>query len=345
MREAWIDRWKGLLILLVALGHAVGGGGNLAEGSASNLLLELWRVIYIFHMPAFFVLAGLCWKSSPRNSFCVDMRKFALKRVRRLIIPYVVFGVFSWVVYDAIFGKWGEIGIQMLRLLIATDDFRCNSVLWFLPAMFIVLLVAFVVDWLFSPSIKILCGIAVVDYIVFFMLRYNHVNELPFMIFPATKYYFCFLVGVIMKRVFREKCFKLSGTSIAVLLVSFAMVAFMFKYNTRPLGGFTLWMFLGIVGASLSAAVARILPDCGFKWLEWIGGMSMGIMLVHKFPLVAVQEHLPCVRAMFGKDVFIALLGVMLVFVVAVSVSIVTTCLLRRFVPWSIGERKNVLGK
>jgi len=57
MREAWIDRWKGMLILLVVLGHVVGGGGNLAAGSASNLLLELWRVIYIFHMPSFFVLA------------------------------------------------------------------------------------------------------------------------------------------------------------------------------------------------------------------------------------------------------------------------------------------------
>jgi len=84
-----------------------------------------------------------------------------------LIIPYIVFGVFSWLVYDAIFGKWGgDLGIQMLRLLIATDEFRCNSVLWFLPAMFIVLLVAFVVDRLFKPSIKILCAIVIVDYIV-----------------------------------------------------------------------------------------------------------------------------------------------------------------------------------
>ena len=107
MREAWIDRWKGMLILLVVLGHVVCGGGNLVAGSASNLLLELWRVIYIFHMSSFFVLAGLCWKSSPRNSFSVDTGQFVVKRVRRLIIPYIVFAVFSWLVYDAIFGKWG----------------------------------------------------------------------------------------------------------------------------------------------------------------------------------------------------------------------------------------------
>ena len=35
MRKAWIDRWKGLLILLVVFGHAVGGGGNLASGKTS----------------------------------------------------------------------------------------------------------------------------------------------------------------------------------------------------------------------------------------------------------------------------------------------------------------------
>lgn len=73
--------------------------------------------------------------------------------------------------------------------------------------------------------------------------------------------------------------------------------------------------------------------------------MNMDIMRVHKFPLVAVQEHIPCVRAMFGKNIYIALCGVILVFTVSGLVSIVTTCLLRRFVPWSIGERKNVLDK
>lgn len=82
MREAWIDRRKGMLILLVVLGHVVGGGGNLAAGSTSNLLLELWLVICIFHMPSFIVLAGLCWKSSPRNSFSVDTGQFVVKRVR-----------------------------------------------------------------------------------------------------------------------------------------------------------------------------------------------------------------------------------------------------------------------
>ena len=46
MREFWIDRWKGLLILLVVLGHVVGAGGNLAQDETSTLLLGIRNFIY-----------------------------------------------------------------------------------------------------------------------------------------------------------------------------------------------------------------------------------------------------------------------------------------------------------
>ena len=59
MREFWIDRWKGLLILLVVLGHVVGGGGNLARGETSTVLLGIWKFIYLFisHAGIFYS----CW--------------------------------------------------------------------------------------------------------------------------------------------------------------------------------------------------------------------------------------------------------------------------------------------
>ena len=63
MHHKWIDRWKGLLILLVVFGHAVGAAGNLAYGDTADVLLRIRYFIYLFHMPAFFIFAGVCWNA------------------------------------------------------------------------------------------------------------------------------------------------------------------------------------------------------------------------------------------------------------------------------------------
>lgn len=64
--------------------------------------------------------------------------------------------------------------------------------------------------------------------------------------------------------------------------------------------------------------------------------MSMVIMRVHQFPLVALQEHIPLIKVMFGKDVNVAFMGVILVFVGSVAPSIFVTLAFRRVIPWSI---------
>ena len=63
-RIEWIDSWKGLLIFLVVLGHAVGGASHLTAGNSRWLNECAYRVIYSFHMSAFFFIAGLLWHDS-----------------------------------------------------------------------------------------------------------------------------------------------------------------------------------------------------------------------------------------------------------------------------------------
>ena len=52
-RVKWADSLKGILILLVVLGHSI--QGVYGENVDSCLL---WNVIYSFHMPAFFAISG-----------------------------------------------------------------------------------------------------------------------------------------------------------------------------------------------------------------------------------------------------------------------------------------------
>lgn len=88
-RLLWADSLKGILILLVVLGHAI--QGVYADNVESS---RLWCVIYSFHMPAFFAISGYFAKYS-----CIGSGggKSILKRVQQLLVPY-----FTWAILKLI---------------------------------------------------------------------------------------------------------------------------------------------------------------------------------------------------------------------------------------------------
>ena len=78
-RLIWADSLKGILILLVVLGHAI--QGVLTGNVESN---RLWNVIYSFHMPAFFAISGYFVRPVGGE------QKWLSKRVWQLLVPYLV---------------------------------------------------------------------------------------------------------------------------------------------------------------------------------------------------------------------------------------------------------------
>lgn len=80
-REVFFDNLRGVLIILVLIGHF--GGDNTGFTRDGNLFLQaLECFIYIFHMPLMFFISGLFSKKTEkcRNSAFTD-----------LLIPYFVF--------------------------------------------------------------------------------------------------------------------------------------------------------------------------------------------------------------------------------------------------------------
>lgn len=59
VRIAWIDNVKGIAILLVVLGHVI----QFMYCPSNFDQNPVFRVIYSFHMPLFFILSGCVTKS------------------------------------------------------------------------------------------------------------------------------------------------------------------------------------------------------------------------------------------------------------------------------------------
>lgn len=85
-RLEYIDNLKGLAILMVVIGHVIQFLYS-PDNFDSNIV---FRVIYSFHMPLFFILSGFVttFAMEPETNIGIKIRK----RFVQLIIPFIFWG-------------------------------------------------------------------------------------------------------------------------------------------------------------------------------------------------------------------------------------------------------------
>lgn len=349
VREEWIDSWKGLLIGLVVAGHVFGGACHLAGNTTQAAMEFLYKVIYMFHMPAFFWIAGRCWKTKD-----IGFGAFAANKARRLLVPYVCFGVLSVLAYlvmmngGALFasattgyyqGKGaGDLWQPFVSLLHAggwpnSEGFRCNSVLWFLPAMFSVTCFYWLVDRMMPKrgTQLVLAGI---------LLSFEFVRRRWFgMSLPMgisyIPWYGSFLI---FGRWLRFTDLQLPGWGVTTGWFLFGLLTWLEpNYYAGHLRFVWYVVFAGmaIVGVALSAWTAKLISS---PWIASLGLSSLGVMLVHKFLVLFLQVKLPFV-AQLGRTFPIGFwIANGWVLVITVALSWWVTIVIRKIAPWSLGE-------
>ena len=87
-RIEWIDYSKAFACLLVAIGHLLMSLRSIDNYSYITEFI-IW-FIYLFHMPLFMCMSGLLYSKNKINSFN-DYKKFELKKIINLIVPYITF--------------------------------------------------------------------------------------------------------------------------------------------------------------------------------------------------------------------------------------------------------------
>lgn len=155
-RYAYIDRTKGLAILLVVIGHLV--AREMAPGGGGEWYGLLKDRIYAFHMPLFMAVSGLVYGLTwrPGADFMADLRDSG-RRIVRLLPAYLLFGLLIF---------FGKLGFQLAMpgsidnpvhgaaglldlVLRPTDSF--TSFLWYVYALSLLYL-------LFPPAFRLARG-------------------------------------------------------------------------------------------------------------------------------------------------------------------------------------------
>ena len=132
-RKPLVDHLTAFTLYLVILGHF------------SGLPLWLQSAIFTFHMPLFVLLSG--YLLSPQR-LSQSPGKFLADRVHRLLVPYFLMGVLSFIPAWLFFEEHGwslqralHDSLQMLKGLaygIGDRPLAHNIPLWFLPCLFLI---------------------------------------------------------------------------------------------------------------------------------------------------------------------------------------------------------------
>ena len=259
-RLDWVDTARGLGIILVVYGHAL--RGHVTSGAYD----PAWRadmqdgVIYSFHMPLFFFLAGLFARQSLAKGAVVFLREKAVS----LVYPYFLWSVVS-------------VGLAVLATGVVNNAMDGSAIFalwqtpvyqyWFLYALVVIQLLALIsrVDWRVTLIFSVISAIG---------LGTGGLG----MISIAISFYVYFGIGILIAPYLPAIQGRRRAIALAVLVSA---------------AGFTASFLIGDIWSGRWLTVARALLGivatvgvamlCG-RWSHWLarlGTASMAIYVLH----------------------------------------------------------------
>lgn len=299
-RDQKIDIARGIAIFSVVLGH-------IATGLESH-------IIYLFHMPFFFILSGYFYKPEPQ------LGKYLNKKVLSLLIPYFIylfilkFSLIADVFFNLIKTPSGETAHAFIKYLYQLNyggqTLRGTvGVFWFVTCLFLTQQLFNLVRQ-FTNSRPVILAIAAALYglAVFDQTRAVHIVA-PWALNIVSCAFLFYTVGSLYGQyLFKHKNKTLTAAAIAIatlsilLIISGAKLSFDMKHAyygyflISPLAALSLTKLLALSSEFLSKN----------KWthrvLSYVGTASLTIMYLHRF----IEYNLP--RFLQGHPVFEAVI-------------------------------------
>jgi len=338
-RIRWIDIAKAIAISLVVFGHTMRGG-------------SVQKVVYSFHVAAFFFLAGLTCKTN-------GVRARIKSDFFRIMVPYYCFGIISIAVF-AVLGTFAaakfdmninpSFGANIQNLLYANSKggaLQFNTPLWFLPCLFATKLLYYAIDRACSGKTGYVIMVSIILAGASFVYNELKLPYPPFSLTVALKMLPLFTLG----RVFflyaqsAGSCISsrpvMFGIGVALLSITcvagFYAPSVNYSGDTFPNGiAFYTTALLGSIGICFFSMGIEHNP-----LLEYIGKNTLPILVMHKFPIVLFQTVGPLANILTQADTVIGnLCGGVPVTLLSIVMSLTVATIIKRVCPFLIGIRR-----
>lgn len=275
-RTEWVDYAKGIGIILVVYGHLLSSGYHSGLGIPDHFFELSDSIIYGFHMPLFFFLAGLFVEVSLQKH---GYKNYLGNQLRRLVYPYFIWSILQLSV-EVIFSSYTQKGTRLSDLFAIV--YQPWGQFWFIYALFLMQL-TYIIARRLSKSAAIILGIIAV-WLFLFPIQIDIAAIAPF----STHFIF-FISGILFRTYLWDKIvFKPSIWASIVLFVILAGSGwYIFETLIEPVRlassnhPFT-FLYLSIIGILLCISLAQYLAEKNiFVFLKILGLFSMQIYLAH----------------------------------------------------------------
>lgn len=288
-RIEWVDVLKGLAIICVVIGHGIIG---IQDSKASSYLLfpqlinEIRNIIYSFHMPLFFIVAGAFvghWVQLP-------IGEAFSKKAWRLGYPYFFWGGITACAMEFARGSInGKMGLHNYL----NSWYTPFSEYWFLYILFFM----FIVYYLYSQlklsarmHAGLFLGLALFLYVV------NPYIPSVWISYRMFRFTVFFAVGVFISSIYGFDQIVGNRNCLIGSFVTFVLVVsiYLWQLNLNPHGKLTYYLFLftSILGTWLIANLAALISKAKgiiYSYLDFCGKYSMQIYCIHIFFLAGMR--------------------------------------------------------
>ncbi|MFM9976630.1 MAG: acyltransferase family protein [Sphingomonadaceae bacterium] len=131
-RYQWLDAARGIGIILVTIGHALGGLFDSPLGDGHDWLRQTFFLIYTFHMPLFFMLSG----ALVDHRIQTDRSKFRQSLLTDVVWPYFLWSTVQFTVIFLLGNLTNRPQDALWPTLIALPIVPISQ-FWFLYAIFL----------------------------------------------------------------------------------------------------------------------------------------------------------------------------------------------------------------
>ena len=276
MRVDWVDEARGLGILLVVVGHVLGGleAARIVAADGPGPIAIRW--IYSFHMPLFFFLSGLFATRAAAGPF----DEYVAGKLRTVAYPYLVWSVLQTLVHLAL-SRFTNQQVHATALL--TLLYRPIMQFWFLYALFLIFVVFGVLVRAGARRGAVL-AVALGLYVI------AHVGTLgPWgVLYSVANHMLYFAVGVaVADHIHRWVAALMPGSAAAVGLLAFAGLSGSVAAGAvdNPWEKPVVAM-IGIVG---TVALTALVRGSGASLLRGWGARSLQIYVAHTIAAAAVR--------------------------------------------------------
>lgn len=338
-RIYWVDYLRAFSVFCVVLGHTLRNATS------------VYPWLYCFHVPLCVMVSGIVFRKGAKKTGAFVRNKFAI-----LMVPYYCFGLVSIVLYyflgsmmETAVGGGYDLSLvdSFIGLIFAnsgTGLMRWNMPLWYLPMLFVLLLFAWIIfdDTVSIKMHWIIFAISVM--IAYCCYEFVQLPDLPFGIETMIYLFPFFVEGKLIGRYVtilhaqKKEIRSVLGIVLVVVATVMSLGEGQISYNADHYGEHG-YLFFMVMSSAFCVGFSYLFSVIGNGWhfLTFFGRNTMGVMVMHKFPILFFVSVLPISKRAINTA---PLISAIVIAVISVVMCLVASEIICRVCPFVLGRKR-----